>query len=137
VSSSISRTEEWYHKDNQAFYTTRFWPSIDSELTRAKIFRQLNLSTDMVEKLYDLLKPMSQLAGLRRDFQRLLDEKKVEEVEETCKLASVQIRALEDAVIRGNFLHDTYHFNPTLVDAAPSFSPEEEEFARSGRFLAW
>jgi len=137
VSSSISRTEEWYHKDTQAFYTTRFWPSLDSELTRAKIFGQIDLSTDLVEKLYDLLKPMSQLAGLRRDFQRLLDEKKILDVEETCKLANIQILSLEEAVIRGNFLHDTYHFNPTLVDAPPSFSPEEEEFARSGRFLAW
>ncbi len=45
------------------------------------------------------------------------------------------IKELEDTVINGNFLQETYHFNPNLVAEAPYFTPEEEEFARSGVFI--
>jgi hypothetical protein len=42
---------------------------------------------------------------------------------------------LEEAIVTGQFLQDTYYFDPDLVDQAPVFSPEEEEFARSGVFV--
>jgi len=42
---------------------------------------------------------------------------------------------LESAVISGHFLQETYRFDPDLVDKAPHFTAEEEEFARSGIFM--
>ncbi len=40
----------------------------------------------------------------------------------------------EEAVISGQFLQETYYFEPSLVDKPPLFTPEEEEFARTGMF---
>ncbi|MEG3900068.1 MULTISPECIES: hypothetical protein [unclassified Microcoleus] len=49
-------------------------------------------------------------------------------------IAEEYIKDLESAVISGKFLQETYRFDPALVDKAPYFSPEEEEFARSTVF---
>ena len=50
-------------------------------------------------------------------------------------VAEDYIQELEEAIVTGLFLQDTYYFDPDLVDEAPVFSPEEEEFARSGVFV--
>ena len=47
-------------------------------------------------------------------------------------VAQDQIKDLESAVISAQFLQETYYFDPDLVDLAPYFTPEQEEFARSG-----
>lgn len=52
VSSSIARSEEWYHQDEEAFYTTRYWPSLDSELSRARVFKHLSIATDRISRMY-------------------------------------------------------------------------------------
>jgi hypothetical protein len=56
-------------------------------------------------------------------------------IQELCKLADTYIKELENAVLAGNFLQESYSFDPTLEDNAPYFTPEEEEFARSGVFV--
>lgn len=135
VSSSIARSEEWYQKDEKAFYTTRYWPSLDSELARAKALKQISIATDRIYSLYGTLRPASLLSGLRTALQKLLDKRDEEGIKEACLLAQDYIKDLESAVISGQFLQETYHFDPNFVDKAPHFTPEEEEFARSGVFM--
>ena len=135
VSSSIARSEPWYHKDEKAFYTTRYWPSLDSELARAKALNTLSISTERIYRLYGMLKPAAKLSGLRANLQVLLDQGDTESIRETCILADKYIKELEEAVLSGGFLQETYTFDPTLEDTKPYFTPEEEEFARSGLFV--
>lgn len=135
VSSSIARSEEWYHKDEKAFYTTRYWPSVDSELARAKALGHLSIATDRMYRLYGMLKPASRLSGVRATLQKLLEKDDKEGIIDACSLAQEYIKELEEAVISGNFLQETYYFDRNLQDTAPYFTPEEENFARSGVFV--
>ncbi len=135
VSSSIARSEEWYHKDEKAFYTTRYWPSLDSELARSKALKHLSISVDRLYRLYGILKPASRLSGVRATLQKLLDKGDESGIIEACTLAQDYIKELESSVIEGQFLQETYSFDPEIVDETPHFTPEEEEFARSGEFV--
>ena len=135
VSSSIARSEEWYHKDEKAFYTTRYWPSVDSELARAKALKHISIATDRMYRLYGMLKPAARLTGVRATLQKLLDKGDDEGIKEACLVAQDYIKDLEQAIVNGHFLQETYYFDPDLVDQAPVFTPEEEEFARSGVFV--
>lgn len=135
VSSSIARTEEWYQKDEKAFYTTRYWPSLDSELAYAKASGQVSIATERLTRLYGMLKPASRLAGVRETLQKLLEDANTEDIGEICQIGQNYIMNLEQALVDSQFLQETYHFNPSLVDQAPSFTPEEEAFARSGIFV--
>ncbi|ARV63110.1 histidine kinase [Nostocales cyanobacterium HT-58-2] len=135
VSSSIARSEEWYHKDEKAFYTTRYWPSLDSELARSKALKHLSIAVERLYRLYGILKPASRLAGVRATLQKLLDKGDEEGIKEACTLAQDYIKELEEAAIAGQFLQETYRFDPEIVDKAPYFTPEEEEFARTGVFV--
>lgn len=135
VSSSIARTEEWYHKDEKAFYTTRYWPSLDSELARAKTLKHLSIAVDRISHLYGLLRPASRLAGVRTTLQKLIEKGDEQGIGEACLVAQDYIKELEEAVVSGQFLQETYRFHPDLVDKTPYFTPEEEEFARSSVFV--
>jgi len=135
VSSSIARSEEWYQKDEKSFYTTRYWPSFDSELARAKALNHISIAVDRIYRLYGLLKPASRLAGVRATLQKLLEKNDMQGIQEACHLAQDYIHELEEAVIGGNFLQNTYYFDHDLVDQTPYFTPDEEQFARSGIFV--
>ncbi len=135
VSSSIARSEEWYHRDEKAFYTTRYWPSIDSELARASALRQISIATDRIYTIYGLLKPVARLASIRLELQALLEKSDPHSQAQACKNAQTQIQTLEASVIQGRFLQETYYFDPDLVDRSPAFTPEEENFSRSNSFI--
>ena len=135
VSSSIARSEEWYHRDDKAFYTTRYWPSIDSELARATALKQISIATRRLIAIYGLLKPVARLSAVRLQLQNLLEEGDQPSLDGACALARQHIQALEEAVIEGGFLPDTYRFDPELVDQAPAFTPEEEAFGRTNLFI--
>lgn len=135
VSSSIARSEEWYHRDDKAFYTTRYWPSIDSELARAHALRQISIATHRLVAIYGLLKPVARLSAVRLQLQDLLEERDQPNVGVACTLAREHIQVLETAVMDGAFLQDTYHFDPELVDQSPAFTPEEEAFGRTNLFI--
>lgn len=135
VSSSIARSEEWYHKDEKAFYTTRYWPSLDSELARSKALKHVSISVDRLYRLYGILKPASRLAGVRATLQKLLEKGDELAIRDACMLAQDYIKELESSVISGQILQETYRFDPEIVDENPYFTPEEEEFARSGLFV--
>lgn len=135
VSSSIARSEEWYHKDEKAFYTTRFWPSLDSELARANALRYTSIETARIYNIYGMLKPLARLTGVKTELPKLLQKGDENSLKEACIVAQNHIADLEEAVIRGEFLQETYYFDPDVVDKAPLFTPEEEEFARTGMFI--
>lgn len=136
VSSSIARSEEWYHRDDAAFYTTRYWPSLAAELARAKTFKRPTLPTDQVERNYQVLGPVGRLAGVRLELQRLLARGDAESVVQAKKVARDYIRRLDEAVVAGGFLQDNYHFDPNLSDPLQvGFSEEEEAFGRSGLYV--
>ncbi|WP_375513975.1 EF-hand domain-containing protein [uncultured Nostoc sp.] len=134
VSSSIARSEEWYHKDEKAFYTTRFWPSLDSELARANALKYTSIETARIYNIYGMLKPLARLTGVKTQLPKLLQKGDENSLKEACIVAQNHIKDLEEAVIRGEFLQETYYFEPELADKAPLFTPEEEEFARTGMF---
>jgi len=138
VSSSIERTEQWYHKEPNAFYTTRFWPSLRSELIRSQLYKEPSIPVHLVHSLYELIKPMSVLAGLRRDWKRALETGAEGEMKKIHEAAVGPIVDLERQVVEGKFLEDTYRFNPDLVDKMPGvLTTVDELWARSGRYVAW
>jgi Ca2+-binding EF-hand superfamily protein len=135
VSSSIARSEAWYQKDERAFYTTRHWPSLDSELARSQALKHISISRDRIYSIYSILKPAARLAGLSAELQRLLDKGDRQAILDAYPVAELYIRQLEEAVLQGRFLQETYRFDAELVEDAPFFTPEEEEFARSNVFV--
>jgi Ca2+-binding EF-hand superfamily protein len=135
VSSSIARSEEWYHQDQQALYTTRFWPSLDAELARAQALQHISIDIDRIRRLYGTLKPASRLAGVKATLAELIEIGDEESISETCIIAQNYIKELEEALLLGGFLPETYSFDPDLVDQVPTFTPAEEAFARSGAFV--
>jgi hypothetical protein len=134
VNASIARQESWYRRDDRAFYTNRYWPSLDSELARARTLSHISLSTERIARIYGLLKPAARLAGLRAELQHLLTNRDEDDLRRICEIANDYVEELEQAVLDGGFLHETYHYEPDRVDPPPTFSAEEEEFARSGVF---
>lgn len=135
VSSSIARSEEWYHREENAFYTTRYWPSMASELARARAFRHSSISVERIERNYQLLRPVGRLAGVRLELQRLLARGDVESIRQAKQLAQETIGQLEQNVLSGRFLQDTYRFDPQLSDPLnPTFTEEEEALSRSGLY---
>ena len=136
VSSSISRSEDWYKKDEGAFYTTRFWPSIDAELARARARGQISINTDRVSALYDLWKPLSRLSYIRDKIQLYFTVRDEVRLQEAISAAHEHVAALEMYVLKGEFLQEIYRFDPERGDQDPSFTPEEEAYSRSSMFVS-
>jgi hypothetical protein len=82
-----------------------------------------------------MLRAASRLAGARTVLQKLLEKGDGEGIKEVCLVAQNYIKDLDEAVLNGQFLQETYHFDQNLVDKAPYFTSQEEEFARSGTFI--
>lgn len=72
---------------------------------------------------------------MKATLQKLLEKGDLEGIREACTLAHDYIKELESAAIAGQFLQETYRFDPEIVDKAPYFTSQEEEFARSGVFV--
>jgi hypothetical protein len=135
VSASIARSETWYHRDDKAFYTSRYWPSLDTELARAQALGIKGVETERLHDLYRVLKPMARLANLRKELGELIAKDEKEQIPEICAEANLVISRLEKEIIECEFLQKAYYFDPHLEDEAPFFSPAEESFARSGLFI--
>ena len=134
VSSSIARSEDWYHKDSGAYYTSRYWPSLDSELERAHTLGIDLIQRDRVQRIYGVVKSAAHLSVLRDELQLSLHADDLEQQEVIRTRAVGAIGAVEDAVLQSRFLHENYHYNPDLELEPPHFSPAEEVLARSGQF---
>ena len=134
VSSSIARSEDWYHQDSGAYYTSRYWPSLDSELERAHTLGIDLIQRDRVQRIYGVVKSAAHLSVLRDELQLSLHAEDLEQQEVIRAKAVGVIGAVEDAVLQSRFLHENYRYNPDLQIEPPHFSPAEEVLARSGQF---
>ena len=132
VSSSIARSEDWYHKDSGAYYTSRYWPSLDSELERAHTLGVDLIERDRVQRIYGVVKSAAHLAVLRDELQESLHAEDLQQQQTIRNRASGAIDGVEEAVLQSRFLHDNYRYNPSLALEPPHFSPAEELLARSG-----
>ena len=134
VSSSIARSEDWYHKDSGAYYTSRYWPSLDSELERAHTLGVDLIERDRVQRIYGVVKSAAHLAVLRDELQESLHAEDLQQQQTIRNRASGAIDGVEEAVLQSRFLHDNYRYNPSLALDPPHFSPAEELLARSGLY---
>lgn len=134
VSSSIARTEPWYHRDTRPLYTTRFWPGFESELARAHALGQGSIAVERLTGIYGVLKPAAALAVLRDELHLALRHDDLAAVQETVARAAEDIAALDSVVLASGHLSRRYRFVPDRHDAAPHFTAEEEAFARSGLY---
>lgn len=134
VSSSIARSEEWFHKDDSAYYTTRYWPGLDSELERAHTLEIDLIRRDRVQRIYGVVKSAVHLSILRDELQLALHQEDLEQQRQIRRRAATAIASVEQAVMDSRFLHDHYTYNPALALEPPHFSPAEEALARSGYF---
>ena len=134
VSSSIQRTEPWYHREERPIYTTRFWPGLDAEVARAQALGQEAVAVDKLAGILDVLHPATRLATLRADLQIALEKGCNAGIEEIAEAAKDEIAALDEAIEQSQFLQRSYVYDPARTEEPPHFSPEEEMFARSGMF---
>lgn len=135
VSASIARSEPWFHRDDHAHYTTRYWPSLDSELARAQALAQQAIETERVSRIYGVLKHAAHLGVLRDELQLALHRPGSDELRLVWERAEAIVAAAEQAVLSSRFLQQSYHYNPALELEDPHFTPEEEALARSGFFV--
>lgn len=122
--------------DHHAFYTTRYWPSVDSELALASARGQTTVRADRIHALYGLFKPVSCLSYLRTEIQWHLASRNQQGLVGIFTRAKRHIEERDDTVIRSGFLQHSYAFDPSLTDQDPHFTPEEEAFGRSASFVS-
>ena len=135
VSSSIARSEPWFHQESDAHYTTRYWPSLDSELARARALEEPSLPLERIERIYAVIKKASHLSILRDELQQALRRGDKEELQRVWQRAEASVDSVEQALLASQFLSATYHYDPSLVLEPPHFSAEEEALARSGYYV--
>ena len=135
VSSSIARSEPWFHQESDAHYTTRYWPSLDSELARARALEEPSLPLERIERIYAVIKQASHLSILRDELQQALRRGDKQELQRVWERAEASVDSVEQALLASQFLSATYHYDPSLELEPPHFSAEEEALARSGYFV--
>lgn len=135
VSSSITRTESWFRRDEQAFYASRYWPSLTEEVARAQALGQTHLSVEKLSHFSGLLAPVGRLASLRGRWAGMHLSASATDLANLLDNAQDSVRDLEAAVLAGGFLEHAYRFDPDYEDDAPHFTPEEEAYSRSGMFV--
>ena len=132
VSSSIARSEEWFHLDKSSYYTSRYWPGLDSELERAKLLSISSISTEIISRIYGIIRHAIKLSTLKDELKLYLETN-----QSTSQIYNKSIESskeIDDALISSNYLESHYFFNPLLEDEDPHFSVAEESLARSGKF---
>ena len=130
VSSSIARSEEWFHTEKDPLYTNRYWPSLDAELERAHAFSKISIELSRVYKVYNLLHPVSKLQTLRDEIQYALTKNDLDLFGSCKERFKIILKELESEILSSGYLQDTYMYNPNLIDVAPH--PRIER-ARRGR----
>lgn len=135
VSSSIQRTEPWFHREDRPIYTTRFWPGLDAEVARAQALGKEAVPLERLACILAVLHPSTRLSTLRDELQRAMACSDEAEIARIAEAAKDEIAALDTAIEATEFLQRTYAYDPSRTEEPPHFSPEEEMFARSGRFV--
>ncbi len=132
VSSSIARSEDWFHADKEAFYTSRYWPSLDSEIERANLLNNEMINSKDISRIYGVIKSAVHLSILKDELQlNFNNEEELKSIFEKSKKAT---QVLDESINVSNFLQQTYNYEPLLKDRSPHFSIAEEALARSGRY---
>ena len=135
VSSSIARTEPWYHRQPEPLYTTRFWPGIEAEMARAAADGQTSVAVERVTEIYAITKPAAHLAVLRDELALALNDDDRDRVASTIDRAETAIAELTQALGSTAYLTRTYAYDPMKVDTPGDVDAKQEEFARSGLFV--
>ena len=123
VNSSIARQEKWFHADNEALYTSRWWPNIDSVLLRSKFAGLGLIPSDTQECLVEMLKVCTKMSEERDE----LLEKEDENLETALKTLQPLLLKLDGQIEASGFLQRTYAFDVSLEDGDPLRPTENEE----------
>lgn len=134
VNSSIARTEDWYHTDQQALYTSRYWPNIDAETLRARGIGIGLLSSARMEKIVDILKIGTRLSKAREII--VSSEHSQEQYNKMVESVNKLIYQLDGAVVDGGFLQEVYSYNARILDQdpQPASTLDEAAFIRQEDF---
>lgn len=135
VSSSIARTEEWYHREEHPLYTTRFWPGLDTELARMRSSGIEHMPVGRLSAIYGVIKPSVELATLRDEIQLALHRDKATGLDALAARAADCVTRIETAMTETNLLGQAYVFDRSKIDPPPHLSEQEEGYARSGYYV--
>lgn len=135
VSSSITRTEAWYHAENDPLYTSRHWPSVDEELARARALGHESVSVHRIGAVFSVAKQSAHLSTLRDEILEASNAGDVAAVSRLADRARPLIASLEGAVDASGFLQSSYRMDSSFDDKTGAFTIDDEAFARSGYFI--
>jgi hypothetical protein len=81
-----------------------------------------------------MLHPVSKLQTLRDEIKYAIETTNKELFDRCKERFKGTLEELEKEILASGFLQDTYHYNPSLIDVPPHFTPEDEAYSRSGHF---
>lgn len=135
VSSSIARTEAWYHAISNPLYTSRHWPDLSEELARARALGQSEISVNRVGAIFEVTKAAAHLATLRDEILEAVSAGDTAALPHLVDRAQPLIGALEEAITTSKYLHHSYLVDETSVYVSEPLNPANEDFARGGLFI--
>lgn len=135
VSSSIARTEPWYHRQPNPIYTNRFWPSLEAEMAYATAHSQTTYAVDDINMIYSITKPVARLAVLRDELDRAISGGETGAIGDIIDRAESAIDDLTHAVSDTAYLTRKYAYNAQKADVLENLEAGLEAFARSGAFV--
>ncbi len=135
VSSSIARTEPWYHRQPKPLYTTRFWPSMEAEIAHAAAGGVSSIALDRLKEIFSITKPTAHLAVLRDELAHALNGGDAATVAKIIDRADDAIADLERAMDETAYLTRKYAFDPDKMDKLAPVDEAQEAYARSGVFI--
>lgn len=135
VSSSIERTEAWYHAVPNPLYTSRHWPDLSEELAHARALGQSEISLDRVGAIFGVTRAAAHLATVRDEILEAVETKNTAVLPNLLARAKPLIDALDEAIISSEYLHRSYLVDETSLYDGEPLNRANEDFARSGSFI--
>lgn len=135
VSSSIARTEEWYHSEAHPLYTTRFWPGLDTEIARMLSQSIEHMPVGRLAAIYGVIKPSVELATLRDEIQLALTQNTRGLIDGIAKRAADCVARIETAMLEADLLGQAYVLDPDKIDPPPHLTEQDESYSRSGFYI--
>ena len=135
VSSSIARTEAWYHAISNPLYTSRHWPDLSEELAHARALDQSEISVERVGAVFDVTKAAAHLATVRDEILEAVTARDTAALPHLLDRAQPLISALDEAIISSEYLDRSYLVDETSGYDGEQLNPANEDFARSGLFI--
>lgn len=135
VSSSIARTEDWYHAMSDPLYTSRHWPDLSEELAHARALGQSDIPVDRVDAIFSVTKAAAHLATMRDEILLAVAAGDNAALSHSVDRAYPRISALEQAITTSEYLHRSYQVAETGGFDTDPLTPTAEDFARGGLFI--